>query len=103
MGIERPADDLAAEFARPCRGGLGVVDREGDAPVRRQCRIAGSDRALKSPSGITLAAGSLSSCSGASEWGAPAAARAAWAAAASPAGRSPGPPIWCDLAVTRTT
>ena len=40
-GIDRPGDDLAAELERAGRGGSGVVDAEGDGPVRRRVGVVG--------------------------------------------------------------
>ena len=43
-GVERAGDDLAAELARLRRRGVGVVDAERDAPVRRRVGVVGGDR-----------------------------------------------------------
>src|SRR4029079_13366125 len=49
-GIERRHEHLAAELGRPLGGGIGVVHREGDAPVVRDAvlgRMEGGDRVLE--------------------------------------------------------
>src|SRR5262245_48160736 len=43
-GVEGRGDDLAAELLRLCRRGVGAVDAEGDAPVRRPSGVVVSDR-----------------------------------------------------------